>query len=170
MILLHCPRRTPLTRHVTKNPSPQPLFFLTLTNCDARNPFRIRFYENCRVSPARSLKNLAFFSSSPVVGHALLPTPALSPLVATLMNLDVSVANKRLTESTKPFRCNTYEKRGGTPCLLSTTPLTSQTLAVHRRHPHPLRPTARSIPAKRPRANGSFSVSGCLPAPRRGPL
>src|SRR5260370_2947902 len=25
-----------------------------LTNCDARNPFRIRFYENHRVSPATS--------------------------------------------------------------------------------------------------------------------
>src|SRR5260370_30359136 len=38
-------------RHVTKNPSPQLLVDPPLTNCDARNPFRIRFYENCRVSP-----------------------------------------------------------------------------------------------------------------------
>ncbi len=39
-------------RHVTKNPSPQVLVDPTLTNCDARNPFRMRFYENCRVSLA----------------------------------------------------------------------------------------------------------------------
>src|SRR6266478_1688716 len=37
-------------RHVTKNTSPQLLLFLTLTNCDACNPFRIRSYENCRVT------------------------------------------------------------------------------------------------------------------------
>src|SRR6267378_5202919 len=39
-----------LFRHVTKNPSPQVLVNLPLANCDARNPFRIRSYENCRVA------------------------------------------------------------------------------------------------------------------------
>jgi hypothetical protein len=37
-------------RHVTKYPSPQVLVDPPLTNCDAPNSFRIRSYENCRVS------------------------------------------------------------------------------------------------------------------------
>src|SRR5258707_6924802 len=36
-----------------------------------------------------------------------------SPLSATLMDLPVSVANKRLTYPAKSFRCNTYKKHGG---------------------------------------------------------
>jgi hypothetical protein len=47
------PRRSlPLAdfRHVTKKPSPQALYNPRLTNCDACNSFRIRSYENCRVS------------------------------------------------------------------------------------------------------------------------
>ena len=51
MIVSRHARRSTLLRHVTKNPSPQVLVDPPLTNCDARNPFRIRFYENCRVSP-----------------------------------------------------------------------------------------------------------------------
>src|SRR5258708_2223702 len=42
-------RRPTHCRHVTKIPSPQLLLFPGLINCDARNPFRIRSYENCRV-------------------------------------------------------------------------------------------------------------------------
>src|SRR5260370_26081297 len=42
-------RRPPYCRHVTKIPSPQLLLFPGLINCDARNPFRIRSYANCRV-------------------------------------------------------------------------------------------------------------------------
>src|SRR6266436_6569156 len=41
----------PFCRHVTKIPSLQLLLFRAFTNCDARNSFRIRSYENCRVSP-----------------------------------------------------------------------------------------------------------------------
>src|SRR6267154_447402 len=37
----------------------------------------------------------------------------INPLDATLMNLPATVANKRLTSSTKPFRCNTYKNHGG---------------------------------------------------------
>jgi hypothetical protein len=44
------PPRAPQCRHVTKIPSPQLLLFPPLTNCDARNSFRIRSYTNCRVT------------------------------------------------------------------------------------------------------------------------
>jgi hypothetical protein len=37
-------------RHVTKNPSPQPLCFPHFQDCDARNSFRFCSYANCRVS------------------------------------------------------------------------------------------------------------------------
>ncbi len=63
---------------------------------DARNSFRIRSYANCRVSPA-----------------LFLPFRHLSPLDATPMKLPVSVANKRLIDLGKPFRCNTYRKHDG---------------------------------------------------------
>jgi len=55
-----------LFRHVTKNPSPQVLVNLPLANCDARNPFRIRSYENCRV--ALDPRNI------PTSKHSNLPT------------------------------------------------------------------------------------------------
>src|SRR5260370_35573626 len=45
------PRLATLLRHVTKYRSPQVLVDSALTNRDARNSFRIRSYENCRVSP-----------------------------------------------------------------------------------------------------------------------
>ena len=52
-----------------------------------------------------------------------LPTIALSPLAATLIDLPVSVANKRLTVWAKPFRCNTYKKQGeGTKLLFTRNP------------------------------------------------
>ena len=47
------PRRTAHCRHVTKIPSPQLLLFPALKNRDACNPFRIRSYENCRVTSFR---------------------------------------------------------------------------------------------------------------------
>ncbi len=37
----------------------------------------------------------------------------LTLLAATLTELPGSVANKRLTSFSKPFRCNTYKKHGG---------------------------------------------------------
>jgi hypothetical protein len=40
-------------RHVTKNSSPQLFTFRALTNRDARNSFRFRSYENCRVTSLR---------------------------------------------------------------------------------------------------------------------
>lgn len=43
-------RLATLFRHVTKYRSPQVLVDSALTNGDARNSFRIRCYENCRVS------------------------------------------------------------------------------------------------------------------------
>jgi hypothetical protein len=101
------PRRAAPCRHVTKNPSPQLLLSCALTNRDARNSFRIRSYANCRVSPA-FLLDVSGFPTCRV--H-------ISPLSATLMNIPASVANKRLAELTKPFRCKTYKKPGGTPAL-----------------------------------------------------
>src|SRR5258708_949338 len=50
------------------------------------------------------------------VPRSAIPCPhlaSISPLNATLMDLPASVANKRLTASAKPFRCNTYKKPGG---------------------------------------------------------
>src|SRR5437879_915997 len=45
-----CFLTSPFARHVTKISSLQLLLFRPFTNCDARNSFRIRSYENCRVS------------------------------------------------------------------------------------------------------------------------
>src|SRR5260370_27968681 len=45
-------------RHVTKNPSPQLLYFPHLQDRDARNSFRFRSYENCRGSLAFSSRPL----------------------------------------------------------------------------------------------------------------
>ncbi len=50
MIVSRRPRRSTPFRHVTKNPSLQLLYFPHLQNRDACNSFRIRSYENCRVS------------------------------------------------------------------------------------------------------------------------
>src|SRR6202022_2309129 len=56
-------RRPASLRHVTKNPSPQLLYFPHLQNRDARNSFRFRSYVNWRVSPA--LFSLSLSSHSP---------------------------------------------------------------------------------------------------------
>jgi hypothetical protein len=51
------PRLSTPFRHVTKHASPQVLLTCALTNRDARNSFRIRSYENCRVSlPPQNVK------------------------------------------------------------------------------------------------------------------
>jgi hypothetical protein len=42
-----------------------------LTNCDAHNPFRFRFYENCRVSPLFPIKNLKSYLRFLFPSHAL---------------------------------------------------------------------------------------------------
>src|SRR6266567_921030 len=57
-------------------------------------------------------KNMAREGDAPAPAGSL-PTLALSPLAATLMDLSASVANKRLTGQAKLFRCNTYKKQGG---------------------------------------------------------
>ncbi len=58
-------------------------------------------------------KNMAGEGDAPAPAGSL-PTLALSPLAATLMDLSASVANKRLTGQAKLFRCNTYKNpRGG---------------------------------------------------------
>jgi len=56
-------RRPASLRHVTKNPSPQLLYFPHLQNRDARNSFRFCSYVNWRVSPA--LFSLSLSSHSP---------------------------------------------------------------------------------------------------------
>ena len=106
-------------RHVTKNPSPQLLLIPALTNRDSRNSFRIRSYKKWRVSLVFSSQPLdlqtfrcAFCIPNGVAGRSEVRIP-ISPSAATLTNLPASVANKRLTESAKLFRCNTYKEQGG---------------------------------------------------------
>ncbi len=72
MIFSRHPRRPAPLRHVTRIPSPQLLYFPHLQNRDARNSFRIRSYENCRVSPSP----LNFPTSKP----SNLPTVFIYPL------------------------------------------------------------------------------------------
>ncbi len=70
-------RQSPQCRHVTKIPSPQLLLFPALTNRDARNPFRIRSYANCRVAYARVILSSIF--------RTLFQVPYLAtPFFATL--------------------------------------------------------------------------------------
>jgi len=57
-------------RHVTKNLSPQLLWNLHLQNGDARNSFRIRSYQKCRVSLALSF---LFSLFAPRVFHISFP-------------------------------------------------------------------------------------------------
>jgi len=57
-------------RHVTKNLSPQLLWNLHLQNGDARNSFRIRSYQKCRVSLALSF---LFSLLAPRVFHISFP-------------------------------------------------------------------------------------------------
>jgi hypothetical protein len=68
------------------------------------NPEVSIFYKNTRYGG-----DVQTFKRSDVY---TLPLP-LSPLAATLIELPVSVANKRLTNLAKPFRCNTYKIQGG---------------------------------------------------------
>ncbi len=170
MILLHCPRRTPLSRHRDEKPVTTSPLDSALTNRDARKSFRMRFYEKCRVSPASSIKDLESFSSSPVASNALCSLFSLfAPRV--FHNSFPIRWFRTLSENSRvctPPASLFPVLLCASPCL--SIPLASRTLTVHRRHPHPPPPTARSIPAKRPRADGPFFVSGCLPAPRKVPL
>ena len=65
--------------------------------------------------PLTLLKSYRFKNRGERGPEPRLSPTTLSPLSATLMNLRVSVATKRLTPPAKPFRCNTYKKQGGTP-------------------------------------------------------
>jgi hypothetical protein len=71
------PRRSAPFRHVTKIPSPQLLCLPHLQNRDAHNSFRIRSYENCRVSlgplnfPTSKPSNLPTLFIYPFSSHVL---------------------------------------------------------------------------------------------------
>ena len=91
----------PLFRHVTKNSSPQLLLVQPLTNRDACNPFRIRFYENCRVT---SFKPNVFRS---------LRSASSSPLEATLTRMPISVHSKEFTGNLTPLNATLTKNMGG---------------------------------------------------------
>src|ERR1700737_3030471 len=126
-------RRATQYRHVTKNTSRQLLWNLHLQNRDARNPFRIRSYENCRVTSA----SFRFIRSA----HS-----ASAPSFPFLSTFNFGLSTSRLHSScplsfksfscntyaspckcckqniyclTKSFRCNTYKKPGGGGKLLT---------------------------------------------------
>jgi len=50
VIVSHYPRRALLSRHRDEDPLTASPLESALTNCDARNPFRMRSYENTRVA------------------------------------------------------------------------------------------------------------------------
>ncbi len=60
-----------LDRHRDEKPVTASPLDSVLTNCDARNSFRIRSYENCRVSPGSLIKNLKFYLRFDLSSHAL---------------------------------------------------------------------------------------------------
>ena len=107
------PRRTirPLDfRHRDENPLTTSPLASTLTNCDARNSFRIRFYENCRVSlgfaakiPNENALILSIFSVLRLSGKCELPKPFQ---FRALRTLSFSVA-------CKSFACHSYENNRG---------------------------------------------------------
>src|SRR6266403_1103655 len=84
------PRRSTLFRHRDEKPVTASPLESAFTNCDARNSFRIRFYENCRVC----INN--FHSGTPhhpptssilvVSFHALTNCPSRNPFVLTFMH------------------------------------------------------------------------------------
>ncbi len=107
VILAQHPRR-PLASFLGRTvfPTPYPLFFSPLTI----------------EAPPQS------WSADPdPVGnvHCPLPTIALSPLAATLMDLPASVANKRLTAWISPLDATLTKNTGG-PCLSSFRGITHQ--------------------------------------------
>ncbi len=107
------PRPAAPYRHVTKIPSPQLLLFPTLTNRDARNPFRFRSYANTGVSPAFSSR-----CSQPFVA---LYFP--KSFKCNTYGPPACVANKRLTPKVNPLDATLTKNRGRgvhplAPCLL----------------------------------------------------
>jgi len=76
--------------------------------------------------PLRITDRLPLTCPNPV---GVTPTPASTPLDATLMDLPASVASKRLTDIVKSFRCNIYKKPGEVHrpprCTDCGTPVTS---------------------------------------------
>ncbi len=74
----------PRLRHRDKHPVTISPLESAFTNCDARNPFRIRFYENCRVSPTIFLS--FFFRPSLHSTHQL----SVVPFFSTSYELQIS--------------------------------------------------------------------------------
>jgi hypothetical protein len=71
-------------RHVTKNPSPQLLYFPHLQNRDAHNSFIIRSYADWRVSPAFSSQPVDVSHSPKSLPHNLFADPHPLNLYATI--------------------------------------------------------------------------------------
>ncbi len=111
-------RRAFQFRHVTKILSPQVLCNLHLQNCDARNSFRFRSYENSRVSPALSSTN------SHSGTDALADHPGLSwnggchsccfkSFSCNTYRPPRKCCKQKTYGLAKLFTCNTYKKHGG---------------------------------------------------------
>jgi hypothetical protein len=66
------------------------------TNCDARNPFRMRIYENCRVS-----------YDSPAISPSRLTFPRKQPFCKSLVFYSLRTLPSSV--SRKPFICHSYE-------------------------------------------------------------
>src|SRR5260370_6013428 len=107
-------------RHLTKHPSPKLLYFLHLQDRDARNSFRFRSYENCRVSLAFSSRPL----DAQTFRHSLLSglVTSLPPYFFFPNSFSCNTyasprkcCKQKTYGKAKPFRCNTYKKLGGTP-------------------------------------------------------
>src|SRR5712664_162013 len=78
MISPHRSRRTPLSRHRDQNRVTATPLESSLTNCDARNSFIIRFYENCRVSLPKVLSlSATLFPVQPICFQAIAHSFAL---------------------------------------------------------------------------------------------
>ncbi len=133
MIVSRYPCRSTLLRHSDEKPVTVNPLDSTLTNCDARNSFRIRFYENCRlvlVPRTKFLKNnlnftarrrsaaanwrdsRPFFSYGCALFHFPYPT---SPLFATLTKT-TGVCTNNSHSGTRPIL---FMKTPSTP-LFST--------------------------------------------------
>jgi hypothetical protein len=67
VIVSHIPRRSALSRHRDENTVTASPLDSALAKRDARNPFRMRFYENCRVAYPRSSQFLKYnFNFAPI--------------------------------------------------------------------------------------------------------
>ena len=74
-------------------------------------PFPIRSF-NRRSRPCRDCRLSTSSAPLPHI-HKSLPTPALSPLSATLMGSPRMCCKQKTYSNAKPFRCNIYAKPGG---------------------------------------------------------